>query len=415
MEFRGYQTTLRRDAAAGRRHRRSSSATTRSTGCWSRPAHPTRRTGSSPPTSCACSCSACCARSSRRIGPGPASPCTPRRRCSSRRRWSPPTPWTGITCPRCKVDAGDPMAAWLAALSVSEPKARLEALDGASGDHGRGPAGPDPHRAGRRALRRRGRHHRRRCSATTPGSGAPSGCPAWPRCPRTTRPLPGRPFNAVYGQVPGELAPKLALALACELSGEHDVAEALYLVCARTDANYTAPAAFGLARIRSGARRPGRRAGRAGPGPAHQPGLRRGAPAAGRAAGRGRPGPGQSGGGDAQHRRRRHRPDRPGQADHERPRRGPADRAHDRPAVRADDRRPPGHRAAAAGRAGGGLPRTSPGCHTIRTSGCAWSTPPTGSGAGRSGERRCCRRPSAPSATRRWPRTNCSARAAGRR
>jgi serine/threonine-protein kinase PknG len=58
-------------------------------------------------------------------------------------------------------------------------------------------------------------------------------------------------FNAVYGQVPGELAPKLALALSCEVSGEHDVAEALYEVCARTDANYTAPAAFGLTRIRT--------------------------------------------------------------------------------------------------------------------------------------------------------------------
>src|SRR5690606_4353078 len=57
-------------------------------------------------------------------------------------------------------------------------------------------------------------------------------------------------FNAVYGQVPGELAPKLALATACETSGELDVAESLYVVCARTDANYTAPAAFGLTRIR---------------------------------------------------------------------------------------------------------------------------------------------------------------------
>ncbi|MDQ1287588.1 MAG: serine/threonine-protein kinase PknG [Actinomycetota bacterium] len=58
-------------------------------------------------------------------------------------------------------------------------------------------------------------------------------------------------FNAVYGQVPGELAPKLALAMACENSDEPDVAEALYATCARTDANYTAPAAFGLARIRA--------------------------------------------------------------------------------------------------------------------------------------------------------------------
>jgi len=59
-------------------------------------------------------------------------------------------------------------------------------------------------------------------------------------------------FNAVYGQLPGELAPKLALALACEQAQQPDVAEQLYLTCLRTDANYTAPAAFGLARIRAG-------------------------------------------------------------------------------------------------------------------------------------------------------------------
>jgi serine/threonine-protein kinase PknG len=58
-------------------------------------------------------------------------------------------------------------------------------------------------------------------------------------------------FNAVYGQVPGELAPKLALALACEASGELDVAEGLYTTCSRTDGNFVAPAAFGLARVRS--------------------------------------------------------------------------------------------------------------------------------------------------------------------
>jgi serine/threonine-protein kinase PknG len=58
-------------------------------------------------------------------------------------------------------------------------------------------------------------------------------------------------FNAVYGQVPGELAPKLALALACERAGEAEVAESLYRTCASTDANYVAPAAFGLARIRA--------------------------------------------------------------------------------------------------------------------------------------------------------------------
>ncbi|WP_295697644.1 serine/threonine-protein kinase [Lapillicoccus sp.] len=60
----------------------------------------------------------------------------------------------------------------------------------------------------------------------------------------------GSAFNAVYGQVPGELAPKLALAYSCETSGELDIAENLYAACARTDANYTPAAAFGMARLR---------------------------------------------------------------------------------------------------------------------------------------------------------------------
>ena len=58
-------------------------------------------------------------------------------------------------------------------------------------------------------------------------------------------------FNAVYGQVPGELAPKLALALACERGGEAAIAEDLYRTCASTDANYVAASAFGMARIRA--------------------------------------------------------------------------------------------------------------------------------------------------------------------
>lgn len=58
-------------------------------------------------------------------------------------------------------------------------------------------------------------------------------------------------FNAVYGQLPGELAPKLALAVACEQGGEVEVAENLYRICAATDANYVTPAGFGLARVRA--------------------------------------------------------------------------------------------------------------------------------------------------------------------
>ncbi|WP_454049829.1 tetratricopeptide repeat protein [Cellulomonas sp. Marseille-Q8402] len=59
-------------------------------------------------------------------------------------------------------------------------------------------------------------------------------------------------FNAVYGQVPGELAPKLALALACEASGEPEIAESLYATCARTDGAYVPAGAFAVARLRAG-------------------------------------------------------------------------------------------------------------------------------------------------------------------
>ena len=58
-------------------------------------------------------------------------------------------------------------------------------------------------------------------------------------------------FNAVLGQVPGELAPKFALAVACEMGGNADIAESLYQICATTDAAYVPGAAFGLARIRA--------------------------------------------------------------------------------------------------------------------------------------------------------------------
>lgn len=57
-------------------------------------------------------------------------------------------------------------------------------------------------------------------------------------------------FNSVYGQIPGELGPKLALALACELGDEPELAQRFYLDCALTDANYVTAAAFGLYRVR---------------------------------------------------------------------------------------------------------------------------------------------------------------------
>jgi serine/threonine-protein kinase PknG len=59
-------------------------------------------------------------------------------------------------------------------------------------------------------------------------------------------------FDRVYRELPGELAPKLALAFACERCGDEEVADALYAVCVRTDAGYVSAGAFGMARLRAG-------------------------------------------------------------------------------------------------------------------------------------------------------------------
>ncbi len=64
-------------------------------------------------------------------------------------------------------------------------------------------------------------------------------------------------FNQVYAEVPGEVAPKLASALASEISGNLAAATSLYERVSRTDPAFTS-AAFGLARCRAAA---GNRAG----------------------------------------------------------------------------------------------------------------------------------------------------------
>ncbi|GGK68235.1 serine/threonine-protein kinase [Ornithinimicrobium pekingense] len=59
-------------------------------------------------------------------------------------------------------------------------------------------------------------------------------------------------FAAVRDALPGEIAPRLALALASELGGYAKAAELDYERAWRTDAAYVAPAAFGLHRVRLG-------------------------------------------------------------------------------------------------------------------------------------------------------------------
>ena len=114
-------------------------------------------------------------------------------------------------------------------------------------------------------------------------------------------------FNTALGQVPGELAPKLALALACEQTGDFDLAEQLYAVCAATDANYVAAAAFGLARARErGDDQPGALAALDLVAPTSSAYAAR-APSSGRAAHRVRSRPRRAGGGCREHRRHRDR------------------------------------------------------------------------------------------------------------
>ncbi len=153
--------------------------------------------------------------------------------------------------PRLAVDPADPQAGWLATLGVEDPQARLAALAGA------------PQRSaevllasGRTALEA-GRPQdvaavTDELLAADPWEWRAVWLQGLAALARGDGVAAQAAFNAVYGQVPGELAPKLALAAACEMTGETDIAEALYAVCARTDAAYVPPAAFALARIRSG-------------------------------------------------------------------------------------------------------------------------------------------------------------------
>jgi serine/threonine-protein kinase PknG len=58
-----------------------------------------------------------------------------------------------------------------------------------------------------------------------------------------------RSFASVYAELPGELAPKLALGLACESAGDADEAVRWYEIVSRTDPSITS-ASFGLGRCR---------------------------------------------------------------------------------------------------------------------------------------------------------------------
>lgn len=150
--------------------------------------------------------------------------------------------------PQLRVDTADALAGWLAGISVSDPTARLAALDEAQ------ERSPELLLARARAAIECSDYTRAQREIDALLADDPWEWRAiWLAglLSLATDDLAGAvaSFNAVYGQVPGELAPKLALALACERRGDTASAIGFYSVCARCDANYAAPAAFGLARV----------------------------------------------------------------------------------------------------------------------------------------------------------------------
>ncbi len=150
--------------------------------------------------------------------------------------------------PRSLPDRDDPMTSWMSGITTDEPAARLDALAAAPDDT----AGVLAERAF--SSLRLGRFDdadtaSNRILQLDPWEWRGVWLHGLSMLGKGDAPAAVAAFNAVYGQLPGELAPKLALARACELAGEAQVAQRMYRACARTDAAYVAPAQFGLARL----------------------------------------------------------------------------------------------------------------------------------------------------------------------
>jgi serine/threonine-protein kinase PknG len=146
------------------------------------------------------------------------------------------------------VDGSDPAAAWLGSLSTADPTQRLAALDAAPENT------VEVELARARAAIEAANFQLVNATIEKILTEDPwewravwvQGLAAFARRDFTGATAS---FNTVLGQVPGELAPKLGLAAACEQAGQPLVAQGLYRTCTIVDANYVAPAAFGLARV----------------------------------------------------------------------------------------------------------------------------------------------------------------------
>ncbi|MDQ1716245.1 MAG: serine/threonine-protein kinase PknG [Pseudonocardiales bacterium] len=151
--------------------------------------------------------------------------------------------------PPLLVDPADPAAAWLAGVSIEDPQRLLGALDRAPQETveiilARARAAID---AGRFDLAEAAIE---KLLTDDPWEWRAVWLSGLSALARLDAGAATTAFNTVLGQVPGELAPKLALALACEHAGERQLAQGLYRTCTIVDANFVAPAAFGLARTR---------------------------------------------------------------------------------------------------------------------------------------------------------------------
>ena len=159
--------------------------------------------------------------------------------------------WSDL--PLLLADASDPMAGWLAGVTAEDPQARREALRDAPEQT---PAVwlADAYAALALGDSAQSDTIARRILEADPWDWRGVWIMGLAALSRGDAAAAVSAFNAVYGQVPGELAPKLALARACEDTADAAVAARLYRTCAITDAAYVAPAQFGLARIAAMAR-----------------------------------------------------------------------------------------------------------------------------------------------------------------
>jgi serine/threonine-protein kinase PknG len=162
----------------------------------------------------------------------------------------------GLPVPQ--VDSGDPAAGYLATLSTLDSAQRITALsDAMAGGAGVPPAAADSPET-RLALIRElivtsdlagAQRVLGDLAATDPGDWRV----AWYTGLRSlTADDPGgarAAFDAVYDALPGELAPKLALAFAAEAAGDHAAAGRYFQLVWTVDHAYVS-AAFGLARAR---------------------------------------------------------------------------------------------------------------------------------------------------------------------